>query len=789
MATQKENKKKPTGKPLGVSGTNIFDGIITEEYNAELSDIKGIKIYEKMRKSDATVRAAISATQLPIRRASWFITTASEDEKDIEVRDFIERALFDEMSITWEDFLRQALLMLPFGVMVFEKVFAVKEIDGSNKIIWDKLAPRMPKTIMSWETLDGKPGIQQLTSSGHSASIPMDKLLVFVNEIEGENWWGTSLLRAAYKHWYIKSNLERIDSVAHERQGLGVPFVKLPDSHTAEDVTKAKNILKNLRAHDQGYLLEYDDLTVEFKDMKATTTRDPHRSIAYHNREIILSVLAQFLDLGSNGGGSRALSEDHTNLFLQSLEAIANSIKDVINKYAIKELVDLNFDNVDIYPEINYNGISRVDVEKLSTAYQRLTQSGGLKATKTDDQYLRGLLGLPERTEDDDEEIEKEKAENKKIDDELDDLEMSELKSKKKIKQENVTTAIKKRLESMDMAEQLDFVHNKIETIKDFKKHKQLFSMVLITLRERMDRLTWRKFQEDNDFESWRKLTFAEKKVNFEGIQNKMDKLENSLNKESRTLLTKAKEDYLKRLTPALEKKDIAAIKKLELKFTKEYTKILNKQMKDAYDFAKSNAAREMGVKSPASNADVIRSINIGADTIAHKQAEQITAEAKTVLADRMAKGENVSKTIGAIEAAITKTIKKVTRDTSAIVIAGHINLGRRTVFDKNASKIYALQRSEILDSKTCNFCLSMDERIIEIDDPLGKIGTFHSHCRGIWVEILQEEEEKPKISGVPNSIRDRIGDATNELLQPKNPITKKTSAAAKAINKGKAGQ
>lgn len=211
--------------------------------------------------------------------------------------------------------------------------------------------------------------------------------------------------------------------------------------------------------------------------------------------------------------------------------------------------------------------------------------------------------------------------------------------------------------------------------------------------------------------------------------------------------------------------------------------------MKDAYSFAKNNASREMGVKPPANNADVIRSINIGADTIASKQAEQIVAEAKTVLADRMAKGENVPKTIGAIEAAIAKTIDKVTRDTSSIVIAGHMNLGRKTIFDSNEAKIYALQRSELLDRKTCNFCLSIDNRIIEKNDPLSKIGTFHSHCRGIWVEILVDEVEKPKITGVPNSIRDRLGDATNELIQPKKPIVKKQSPAAKKIDKGQAGK
>jgi hypothetical protein len=55
----------------------------------------------------------------------------------------------------------------------------------------------------------------------------MDKLIVFVNEMEGMNWWGTSLLRPAYKHWFIKNTLYKIDAIAHERQGLGIPYVSI----------------------------------------------------------------------------------------------------------------------------------------------------------------------------------------------------------------------------------------------------------------------------------------------------------------------------------------------------------------------------------------------------------------------------------------------------------------------------------------------------------------------------------------------------------------------------------
>jgi hypothetical protein len=44
-----------------------------------------------------------------------------------------------------------------------------------------------------------------------------------------------------------------------------------------------------------------------------------------------------------------------------------------------------------------------------------------------------------------------------------------------------------------------------------------------------------------------------------------------------------------------------------------------------------------------------------------------------------------------------------------------------------------------------------------------------------IWVAIMKDEEELPKIGGVPQSLRDKVGDAVNDLVQPKTPMPKKT--------------
>ena len=183
----KSDKSKSKPKPklnstIGESGTSKFDGYITEEYNNDLSGVEGIKVYDEMRKSDGTVRLVVQATSLPIRRARWFVKPPKDDEQSKEVVEFVEHALFDWQSTTWDDFLRHALLMLPFGVMVFEKVFTLKD----GKIVWDKFAPRLPKSIVKWQTDDGQDGIVQQLVKGGQVSIPMEKLCVFVNEMEDQ---------------------------------------------------------------------------------------------------------------------------------------------------------------------------------------------------------------------------------------------------------------------------------------------------------------------------------------------------------------------------------------------------------------------------------------------------------------------------------------------------------------------------------------------------------------------------------------------------------------------------
>ena len=95
---------------------------------------------------------------------------------------------------------------------------------------------------------------------------------------------------------------------------------------------------------------------------------------------------------------------------------------------------------------------------------------------------------------------------------------------------------------------------------------------------------------------------------------------------------------------------------------------------------------------------------------------------------------------------------------------------------NQTLNSVYALQRSELLDENTCNFCLSMDGRTVSVDDEITKIDQFHDGCRGMWIEIMNDEKDPPKITGVPKKLRDILN--KNKSIKLKAPILEIDSMA-----------
>lgn len=398
-------------REMGTTSPSPFTSWIRQEYNRNLYGIRGLQKFDEMRRSDATVRGTLRMIKTPVLAARWFVEPASDSKRDKNVADFVWKCLSEYMSVSWPQLLTEALLMLDFGYYMFEKVYEVRHIEGKRRIVWKKLAPRHPMDVKEWNyDAGGGPksvvmhapkinvnsnGLQGGFVQGpldHEVTIPIDKLLVFTFDKEAGNIEGISLLRSAFKHWYYKDNLYKIDAIQKERHGIGVPVIKLPVNFTDADKLAADELGRNLRTNERAHVVLPPNWELEFAKLFGQPV-DAMDSIAHHDSEIEKNILAMWL------GSTNATKEEDQTMFLKATRFIADIVVDVFNKYAIPQLVDFNFGPLRTgYPRLRARRIGeQADWRTMSFAVRNLVGANVILPDDPLEDLLRDEMDLPRR--------------------------------------------------------------------------------------------------------------------------------------------------------------------------------------------------------------------------------------------------------------------------------------------------------------------------------------------------------------------------------------------------------
>jgi len=400
---------------MGFGGSGVgqlLTNLGADEYLPELAFPKSIQVYTRMRRSDATVQALELAITLPIRATDWDVQPASDDPTAQEAADLVYDNLFGGMTHTFDDFLRDALLALFYGFTVFEKVFEERD----NYIVWRKFAPRHPQTIerFLFDEAGGLAGVRQVgfdpQGRFRQVDIPIEKLLVFIWRRELGNPYGVSVLRAAYKHWFLKDIAYKLQAIALERWAVGIPVGKVPSGTSENDKQIFLQMLEAMRGHERAAMVLPEDYQLEVIGAEAgeRANRAFVEAIQHHDTMIVKAVLAQFLNLGTGDVGSWALSRDHSQLFLMGLNSVAQWFADHINRYAIPQLCRLNFgEDFTDFPELTFTDLRLVlQREVLAEAIAKLVQVGILTADRSLQDWMRDVFDLPPLPEEEPEQVE-----------------------------------------------------------------------------------------------------------------------------------------------------------------------------------------------------------------------------------------------------------------------------------------------------------------------------------------------------------------------------------------------
>lgn len=385
-------------KELGVDGGYDY------RYGSRLDDLipalrghHGIRKYREMRDNDPVIGAILASIEMLSRGAKWKFAASSRSKAAREGAAFAQ-SIFDDMELTFDDFLTDAMSMLPYGFSLFEIVLNRTKSGGVGIA---KLAPRPQWTIESFTypttnsgTIDG---VVQQTTRG-TIKIPASRLLHLRATSSNNDPYGRSILRNAYRSYVYVTHITEYEAIAIERELNGLPVGRIPADYMKSDASpekilffnKMKEILRDVKKNEQGYVIIPSDVyededgkpsavrMVDFELLASKGTRDidTGKTVVRHQQDIARTVMADFLMLGQNDRGSFAMSKSKSDIFVKAMRSFLNAICAPINKQLLPMLWELNGLPENTRPTLVYENLAAVDLAELGLFIKNISAAG-----------------------------------------------------------------------------------------------------------------------------------------------------------------------------------------------------------------------------------------------------------------------------------------------------------------------------------------------------------------------------------------------------------------------------
>lgn len=391
----------------GVTGLKQYSGLIREEFLPELEGKRALEVYKEMGDNDVTCSTILYAIDKLCRKVSWRAEPASSAPFDQESADYLEENIHD-MEDTWTDTVAEFLSMLQYGYSLHSLVFKRRmgylggDVDPARNSKYSDgrvgllgMPIRAQDTIYRWDIdLRGRllGAVQLAPPLWRDVYLDMKKCVLMRTIKHKGNPEGRSILRGAYKPFYMKRGIENIEAVGAERNAAGIPFASVPpnilNAHTPGDkaiLAGVKKVVTGVRQDEQAgiiFPMVRDDKGNPLYDFKLLTSGGPgidmDKIIQRYDQAIARSVMASFLFLGqgSSASGSWAMHTDMTQLFAESISVYLDIIAETLNRVMVPLLFRMNTFRYSDYPKLVPGAIAKRDIKELGAFLQTLSAAG-----------------------------------------------------------------------------------------------------------------------------------------------------------------------------------------------------------------------------------------------------------------------------------------------------------------------------------------------------------------------------------------------------------------------------
>ena len=380
----------------GIGGPRNYSGFMNEEAQAKLAGSNKYVEFDKMANDDAVCGGILLAINKIIQTIEWKV----DDDPTGVVQESLDNVL-------WEEKLSDITSFLPFGFSCFETT--IKE-SQKGRFVWNAMENRPQTTIQRWlmNSRNAAVGFKQHDTMGNSATVALKNCLHFRTTAYRNNPEGKSILRNAYRDWYYRTNIERLESIGIERDLTGLPIITPPEDQELTDEKGAMNRAGNWaietvqgikRNEQEGVVLPFGwELTL--LGSPGQRQFDLNDVINRYDTRISMSILAQFLILGLNGSsGSMALSKEQSELFYKAVEGFALIIARTVNTQYIGMPILRDLNNLSVTPKLVPIGSNRPDLQEVAAFLARLFKFNAITPDERLEVELRRMAGLPEREE------------------------------------------------------------------------------------------------------------------------------------------------------------------------------------------------------------------------------------------------------------------------------------------------------------------------------------------------------------------------------------------------------
>jgi hypothetical protein len=395
-----------------VDPSRLFGGKLSLPYNPSvLVTRKGLNIYDQM-KLDPQVKSALLFKKHAVLASGWEVISPGDQPEDWEVTTMV-RDCFTMLPGGMTRVLRALMLGIDYGYSITEKVYSEGSGSLKGKLALARLISAKPHYFDFATDAHGQilmllqkyvPG---RASGGASAFLefPPDKFVVYTHQQEFENPYGRSDLEAAYMPWWVKDNAYKWLAVALERYGMPPLFLMYnPNTYQDAQVGELKKIVKGIQNATLGVIPrgQKDDLEFWSAQLGGQAKDIFIGALQHFDADIAKALLQPSLTgfsgegTGAQSHGSLARANVSWKAFMYIVKEIQTQLTTVINEQVVRQLCDLNYPNLQSYPQFKFARLDEETQLELFNTWLALVEGKVVNRIEDDEPHIRAALGFPE---------------------------------------------------------------------------------------------------------------------------------------------------------------------------------------------------------------------------------------------------------------------------------------------------------------------------------------------------------------------------------------------------------